>query len=117
MASTKRVILADGPRLVREVLYRVLNKVGHLEVVREVTNDKELPEVIKAFDPEWVILSLPFNADSHSWIHEYPSVRFIFLSPTENYLKMKWQDSHEENYSDLSLKDLIHLLEKDLQRT
>ncbi len=48
---------------------------------------------------------------------EYPSVRFIFLSPSQNNVKMKWQTFHEEEYSDLSLKEFIHILERDLQPT
>ena len=117
MMSRKRVILADGSRLLREMLHQVINKADHLEVVEEVTDYKKLPEAIEKFDPEWIIVSSPFSNPSHGWIHAYPSVRFVFLSPTENYIKMKWQASYDENYSDLSLKDFIQILEKDLQRT
>jgi hypothetical protein len=117
MRFTKRVILANGPRLLREILQRVINKADQLEVVREVTDAKDLPEVIEKLDPEWVIVTMPFSHHAHSWIDEYPSVRFIFLSPNENHIKVKWHMSYEENYSDLSLKDFIHILEKDLQRT
>lgn len=117
MMVTKRVILANGPRLLREMLQRVINKAEHLEVVQEVTDDKDLPGVVETLDPEWVIVTRPFGQHTHSWILEYPSVHFIFLSPIENHIKVKWQTSAEENYSDLSLKDFIHILEKDLQRT
>jgi DNA-binding NarL/FixJ family response regulator len=117
MISVKRVILADGSRLVREMLHRVIEKADHLEVIGEVTDHKDLPRVIEKFDPEWVIVSTPFSQPSHSWIQEYPSVRFMFLSPHENSVKMKWHMAYEENYSDLSLKDFIYILEKDLQHT
>ncbi len=30
---------------------------------------------------------------------------------------MKWQSSYEEDLANLSLKDFIHILEKDLQHT
>jgi hypothetical protein len=117
MVSTKRVILANGPRLLREMLRRVLNKTSHIKVVWDVMDDKDLSRVIEELDPEWVIVSTPFHAHSHHWIEEYPRVRFLFLSPHENQIKMKWETSYEENYSDLSLQDFIHILEKDLQRT
>lgn len=119
--STKRVILADGSRLLREMLHRVIDKADHLEVVHEVPNHEELPVAIEKFDPEWVIISLPFNKYAHSWIntymHDYPSVRFLFLSPESNRIKMKWQTSYEEDLTNLSLKDFIHILEKDHKRT
>jgi len=119
--STKRVILANGSRLLREMLHRVINKADHLEVVQEIPNHEELPSAIERFDPEWVIISLPFNKNAHSWINtymaDYPAVRFIFLSPESNSVKMKWQTSFEEDLANLSLRDFIHILEKDLQHT
>lgn len=119
--STKRVILADGSRLLREMLHRVLDKADHLEVVQEVLRHDDLPVAIERFNPEWVIVSLPFSQYAHSWIdsymRDYPSVRFLFLSPERNNIKMKWQSSNEEEVSNLSLKDLIQILERDLQHT
>ena len=119
MAPTKRVILADGSRLLREMLHRVLDKANHLQVVQELPSAEELRSAIKRFDPEWVILSQPFNKHAHAWINacmaEHPDVRFIFLSASQNYIKMKSQIVSEEDFPDLSLKEFIHILEKDLQ--
>jgi hypothetical protein len=119
MAPTKRVILADGSRLLREMLHRVLDKANHLEVVQELPSSDGLGSAINRFDPEWVILSRPFNPHAHAWVHSYmadhPAVRFIFLSADQNYIKMKSQVSYEEDLPDLSLKEFIHILERDLQ--
>ena len=119
--STKRVILADGPRLLREMLHRVIDKADHLEVIQEVADHEQLALAIEKFDPEWVIVSSPFKGYPDNRINSclslFPSVRFIFLAPGENHIKMKWQTSYEEEYSDLSLKDFIKILEKDLQRS
>jgi hypothetical protein len=119
--SVKRVILANGSRLLREMLHRVINKADQLEVVQEVPNHEELPFAIERFDPAWVIVSLPYNDRAHvqinSFIEDYPSVRFIFLSPDDKSVKMKWQNSYEEDLTNLSLRDFIHFLEKDLQHT
>jgi DNA-binding NarL/FixJ family response regulator len=119
--SRKRVILADGARLLREMLHRVIDKADHLEVVRELPNDAELPSIIARLDPEWVILSVAYNKNMHSWIYscmaEYPSVRFIFLSPESNTLKLKGQTADEEDLTNLSLEGFIDILEADLQHT
>lgn len=119
--STKRVILADGSRLLREMLHRVIDKEDHLEVVQEVLRYNDLPVAIQRFNPEWVIVSLPFSRYAHRWVDtyvkDYPSVRFLFLSPESNSIKMKWQTSYEEDVANLSLKDFIQILEKDLQHT
>src|ERR1043165_9802969 len=119
--STKRVILANGSRLLREMLHRVLDKAERLEVVQEVLHFEELPATIERYDPEWVVLLSPFNQDAQNWIDTYaagyPAVRFIFLSPDQHKVKMKWQSSYEEDFMNLSLGDFIHVLEKDLQHT
>jgi hypothetical protein len=119
--STKRIILADGSRLLREMLHRVIDKAGQLEVVQEVPGHDDLPLAIKRFNPEWVIISLPYSPSAHGQIdtcmQDFPSVRFLFLSPESNHVKMKWQTSHEEDVTNLSLKNFIEILEKDLQHT
>ena len=119
--STKRIILATGPLLLREALHRVLNKADHLEVVQEVPNHKDLPSAIERFDPEWVIIPLPISHPAQNWIDarrtDYPTVGFIFLSPDHNGIKLKRQTSYEDDFFDLSLKDFVQILEKDLQHT
>jgi hypothetical protein len=121
MKSTKRVILADGSRLVREMLHRVIDQAEHLEVVDEVPEHGELPFSIERYDPEWVILSLSYGNPVHGWIDaylvDYPEVRFVFVSPDQNHIKMRWQISCEKDYSDLSLKEFIDILEKDQRYT
>ncbi len=116
--TTKRVILANSSRLLREMLARVIAKAGHLEVVQEVPTHEELPSAIERFDPEWVIISLPFHNSLHGSIDacmaEYPAVRFILLSADNSSIK-KWRASYEEDLTNVSLKDFIQILERDLQ--
>jgi DNA-binding NarL/FixJ family response regulator len=119
--STKHVILAEGPRLIREMLRRVIDQAEHLEVVQEVADREQLASAIERFDPEWVILSSPLPGYTNGYVDAclslYPSVRFLFLDPGDGHIKMKWQTSYEEEFSDLSLKDFLEILEKHLQRT
>jgi hypothetical protein len=97
------------------MLQHVINKEAHLEVVTGLANDQALAEAIQTWEPQWVIFTAPIDALSYSWIQEYPSVGFIFLSLHENFLQLRRQPMFEEKYSDISLKDFIHILEKDLQ--
>jgi len=119
MRSTKRIILADGSRLVREMLHHALDKVEHLQIVDEVPDHERLPLSIEKFEPEWVIVPLAYSNSMRDWIDTcrtgHPAVGFVFLSPHQNQIKMKWQTSCEEEYSDLSLQEFIQILEKDLQ--
>ena len=119
--SRKRVILANDSRLLREMLHHVLEKGDQLEVVQELPGQEGLPSAIQQFDPEWVILSVPENQERRSWIDtcttDYPSVRFVFLSPESQTIKLKWQRTHEEDLTNLSLKDFMDILEEDFQHT
>jgi chemotaxis response regulator CheB len=117
--TIKRVILASHSRLLREMFHRVIDQADHLEVVREVQNSEELLFVVQAFCPDWVILSLPLSDEVVDYIstsiQSDPSVRFIFFSEDHRSLKVDWQMTSEAEISDVSLKEFIHLLEKDLQ--
>ncbi len=119
--STKRIILADGSRLLREMLNRAIHKADNLEVIQEIPNYEELPSLIEQFEPEWVIVPLPFSDGAVEWsegcLATHPFVRFIFLSPDDGRIKMKWQESREADLGNLSLNDLIEILEADLQET
>ena len=118
---TKRIILADGSRLLREMLRRVISKADNLELVQEVNDYEELHSAIEQFDPEWVIMSLPSDHVIPPWVDTYlttrPSVRFLAVSTDGSKIKMKWLEPHEEDLGDLTLKDLIDILEKDPQKT
>ncbi len=119
--ATKRVILANNSRLLREMLRHVINKGDNLEVVQELLNQEEIPAAIERFAPAWVIASLPASNGKPGWINDciadHPSVRFILLSSDNANIKMKWQASDEADLTNLSIKDFIYILEKDLQHT
>jgi chemotaxis response regulator CheB len=115
----KRVILANNSRLLREMFHRVIDRAAHLEVVREIQNSDEMLFAIQRFCPDWVIVSFPlsdFALDCISAsIQSDPSVRFIFFSEDHHSLKIDWQMTSEAEMSNVSLKEFIHILEKDRQ--
>jgi hypothetical protein len=117
--SIKRVILVNHSRLLLEMFQRALDKAEGLEVVQEIINNEELPFAIQRFCPDWVILSLPISDSLLNWISIFmqsdPSVRFILLSEDRPNITMRWQMTSEQDLSDISLKEFIYVLEKDLQ--
>jgi chemotaxis response regulator CheB len=119
--ATKHIILANDSRLLREILRCVIDKANDLEIVQEVASPEELSSAIELFSPEWVILSWSSNNGGQNWLDtcmtQYPTVRFILLSPGNRNIKVKWQTAYEEDLTNLSLKDFIQILEKDLQHT
>lgn len=118
---TKRVMLANGSRLLREMLQRVLTKAENLEVLAELPDHETLPAALQRFAPEWVILSPPMSSEEHNWINAFvelhPSVRFMFLSPENGGITIKGKGSQPEDRSNPSLKEVIYLLERDIQHS
>jgi hypothetical protein len=102
-----------------EMFHRVIEKAENLEVVESLINNEDLPLAIQRFCPDWVILSLPISEPIQHWIGALiqadSTVRFIFFSPDHHSITMKWQMASEEDLSNLSLGEFIHLLDKDLQ--
>lgn len=113
--SEQRIILANGSRLLRDMLKRILYKSDRFEVVQEVTDQKDLPSVIEHTQPEWVILSLSFDNGVPAWVDgfmaNHPGVRFMALAADGSKIKMKWLEVHEQELNGLSLNDLIQILE------
>ena len=111
----QRIVLANGSRLMRDMLKRILYKSNHLEVVREVIDQKELPSVIEHTQPEWVILSLSYDNGVPAWVDgfmaSHPAVRFMALAADGSKIKLKWLEVHEQELNGLSLNDLIKILE------
>ncbi len=111
----QHIVLANGSRLLRDMLKRIIIKSEKLEVVREVTDQKELPSVIEHTNPEWVIISLSFDDSVPTWVDGYlanhPSVRFIAVATDGSKIKMKWLEVHEQELDGLSLHNLMQILE------
>ncbi|NJC94840.1 MAG: hypothetical protein C3F07_15910 [Anaerolineales bacterium] len=114
--TEQRIILANGSRLLREMLNRILRKTASLNVVLEIPDPQNLPAAIQDNDAEWVITSLPLNDPIPGWIDiymlEHPSVRIMTVSPDGSQVKLKWLESREDELIDPTLDDLIRILER-----
>ena len=110
----QRIILANGSRLLHEMLNRILVKTKNLEIVREIPDQRKLPTALEKSDAEWVIMSLPVEGALPEWTDtymvEHPDVRFMAVAADGSWVKTKWMESHEEELDNLSLKDLINIL-------
>jgi hypothetical protein len=117
MSTLQRIILVNGSRLLRELLHVVIHKADHLQVIREVSDSEKLPSAIEQLEAEWLVMSLPFDKGIPEWVDYYianhPFTRFLAVSTDSSKVKMKWVETCEEDLEDLSLDDLIHILEGD----
>ena len=113
--TAHRVILANESRLIREMLERVINKVPDLEVVGHAADAAGLSSLLKETDAQWVIVSLlpdsKIPAVADSLLAEHPSLRVLAIAVDGSQVKAKWVEPHEKDLGDLSLEELIAILE------
>lgn len=115
----QRVILINAARLLGDMFRTIIYRSDYLELVQEFHVNEELPSAIEKSEAEWVILSLPSNKSIPEWVDKYiakhPSMRFLVIFPGSSKVKLKNLD-YEEDLEDLSLDDLIHILEGHTQQ-
>lgn len=109
-----RVILANRPRLFREMLQHVLKKDVDLEVVAEIVNLDLLPEVIHQTSAHWVLVSLlpdgnlPFYTDL--LMNLYPQMSVLALAGDGSKMKVISGNEFKASIVGASLKDLLMIM-------
>ena len=115
--SEQRIILVNGSRLLHEMLNRALHKSDYLKVVKEITSQNDLPDAAEQHEAEWMVISLPPDTQFPEWIDAYlkrhSSMRVMAFASDGSGIRMKWLEKREKSISDISLQDLIHILESD----
>jgi len=115
--SEQRIILVNSSRLLHEMLNRALHKSDYLRVVKEITSQNDLPEAVEQQEAEWIVISMSADTQFPEWIDSYlkkhPLMRVMAFSSDGSGVTMKWLEKREKSISDLSLQELIHILESD----
>lgn len=113
-AKPIRVILANEPRLFREMLERVFSKQIDLQVVAEVLNLSQLPDVISQTRADWVVVTLLPNGELPSYadllISLHPRIGVLAVAWDGSQVKVKSCSMLEEELVGISLKDLLMIL-------
>ncbi len=83
-----RVLVANRPRLMREMVIETISDQPDIEVVGEVVNDKDLNEIVEQTQPDVLILSLeepekPLGQCGFL-LGRYPRMRILALAPEQN---------------------------------
>lgn len=112
--QTSRVVLANEPRLLREMLRRVMARIPGLQVVGEVTDPDMLPSLVNETEAQWVITSIwpegTLPSAVQSLLAERSSVCILGMAANGSQAKIARTGSGEENRDGLSLHDLIAIL-------
>src|SRR5260370_42703830 len=103
MEKAIRVLVANHPRLARELLLATFADQPDIEIVGEVTEESDIPESVKRTLPNFVVIALdqtgirPRICDD--LLREHPEVRVIAGAPKNNYIVYYWAslDIHANN--------------------
>lgn len=83
-----RVLVANRPRLMREMVLATIADQPDIEIVGEVTNDNDLSDIVEQTQPDVLIVSLkepeqPLGQCGFL-LGRYPRMRILALAPEKN---------------------------------
>jgi len=94
MLKTFRVLVANQPKLMRELLVETLAEQSWIEIVGEVSDEIDIFQQVQKTSPDLLVITAeqrdkrPVICDS--LLREYPQLRIIAVAPQENYTVCYW---------------------------
>ena len=89
-----RVLVANHPRLMREMILTTFADQPDIEIVGEVTDEADIPESVHRTLPDFLVISQdkfgrrPAICDVV--LHQHPEVKIIAVAPDQNYSVHYW---------------------------
>jgi len=94
MEKAIRVLVANRPRLMRELILTTFADQPDIEIVGEVAEESEISANIKKTLPNFVVIALDHPgkrpALCDELLREHPEVRVIAVAPEKNFVVYYW---------------------------
>ncbi len=94
MEKAIRVLVANQPRLMRELILTTFADQPDIEIVGEVGEESEIAESVKRTLPNFVVIGLVHPskrpAICDELLREHPEVRVIAVAPEKNFVVYYW---------------------------
>ena len=94
MQKAIRVLVANRPRLMRELILTTFADQPDIEIVGEVGEESEISESVKRTLPNFVVIALDHPgkrpAICDELLREHPEVRVIAVAPEKNSIVYYW---------------------------
>ena len=94
MEKAIRVLVANRPRLMRELILTTFADQPDIEIVGEVGEESEISESVKRTLPNFVVIALDHPgtrpAICDELLREHPEVRVIAVAPEKNFVVYYW---------------------------
>lgn len=112
----QRVILANGSRLISEMLNRALKKNHSLQIIAHVSGLKQAAQVMAKQTVNWVILTAPQHTEEYKLILEKmikqnPKTRFLEINADGSQVSARWMAAQKEQWYNISLQQLNIILQ------
>ena len=94
METSVRVVVANRPRLLRELVLSTLSGQEGISVVGETENEQDVPSLVAATKPDFLLIALdepqgrPALCDV--LLREFPALRIIAVAPNKNLGILYW---------------------------
>jgi len=94
MTKTFRILMANQPKLMRELLVEMLEEESWIEIVGEVPHESEIRQLVQKTAPDLLVVTAdkpgrrPAICDA--LLREFPALRIIAVAPHENYTVCYW---------------------------
>jgi DNA-binding NarL/FixJ family response regulator len=89
-----RVLIANSPRLIRELMMETIADQPDIDIVGEVTNEADLAKAVNRTQPDFIIVALEKHnrlpAACHSILQEHPNLKVIAIAPDRNSSMFYW---------------------------
>ena len=103
MEKMIRVLVANRPRLMRELILATFSDQPDIQIVGEVADDSEIPSTVEQTLPDFLVIALddpskrPVICDT--LLEHHPEMRIIAVAPDQNYSVHYWAslDIHSSN--------------------
>ena len=94
MDTNVRVLVANRPRLLRELVLSTLSEQAGIRVVGEAANEQDVPSLVAETKPDFLLIALdepqkrPALCDL--LLREFPALRIIAVAPNANIGIFYW---------------------------
>jgi len=89
-----RVLVANRPRLMRELVMATVSDQADIEVMGEIKEDSEIASVVEEYLPDFVIIALDRPGERpelcRDLLRRYPQLKILALAPEQNSSMFFW---------------------------
>lgn len=116
--ETITIVLANRPRILRELLHHALSTTEVAFQVVEVSDDGQLPAMLDRVAPQWTIIGALPNEETlpTTLATAYPGMGIMAVAPDGSQVSIITNNGNgplRSDYPDVSLAQLMNLLHRD----